>query len=105
MFQPRVDQILVLFADQLADVLEELNDPRYANRQHGSRATSALGCNGPLCKKAERDRSRRRNHARAARQGRMYKEGPRMYDRDDLMDAIIRWHKLKMVERRMEGVA
>lgn len=87
--------------DTLADVVEELNDARYANRQHGSRATAALRCRGPLCRKSERDRSRRRNELRATRAGREFAEGYREYDRDDFLDAVIRWHKEVLARRRV----
>lgn len=91
--------------DTLKDVVDELNDPRYGNRQHGSRATAALRCRGPLCRKAERDRSRKRNEARALRSGRDFAEGTREYDRDDLLDAIIRWHKSVLALRRVESIS
>ena len=101
-----VEEILRLFCeDSLKDVVEELDDPRFANRQHGSRATAALGCRGTLCRKAERDRSRRRNEQRAIRSGRQFVGGVREYDRDDLLDAIIRWHKVKLMHRRIEELS
>lgn len=37
---------------------EELLAPEYAAYVHGRRATKALGCNGPMCRKANRDYGR-----------------------------------------------
>jgi hypothetical protein len=39
-------------------IMNELSDPVYAARKHGTRTTFDAGCNGPLCAKANRDRSR-----------------------------------------------
>lgn len=101
-----IEEILSFFGgDSLSDVLKELMDPRYANRQHGSRATAAKHCLGPLCRKAERDRSRERNKRRAIASGRQYREGAREYDRDDLMNAIIEWHKKDLAQRRLEDLS
>lgn len=49
-------RITVLFGE----VLFELTDERYATRTHGSRKTYDDECRGPLCRKSERDRSRKR---------------------------------------------
>lgn len=50
---------------------EELLAQEYLAYQHGRRATKALGCNGPMCKKANRDYGRevqrRMNDAQAER--------------------------------------
>jgi hypothetical protein len=77
-----------------ADVRAELEDPEYITRSHYSRATYAEGCRGPLCRKAERDRGRRRNEHRATEAGREYeaKSDQRMED-DPLLDRIIDWHR------------
>lgn len=42
----------------LAECREELLDPAYLPYAHGVRATKALGCNGPMCRKANRDYGR-----------------------------------------------
>jgi hypothetical protein len=77
-----------------ADIVAELQDPEYASRQHYSRATYAEGCHGPLCRKSEKDRGRKRNEARALKAGREYK--PAVDDeanaRDALLDMVIHWH-------------
>ena len=106
MYQPSIEEIIKLFGnDCLRDVIEEVDDPRFGNRQHGSRATFALGCHGPLCRKVERDRSRRRNETRALKSGRSYSQGAREYDRDDLLNAILKWHKIKLMHRRIEELS
>lgn len=38
------------------EIIEELNT--IIGRRHGSRSTYSIGCRGPLCRKAERDRGR-----------------------------------------------
>lgn len=50
------NRITVLFGE----ILFELTDERFFNRTHGSRKTYDDHCRGPLCRKSERDRSRRR---------------------------------------------
>lgn len=76
------------------DIYDELMDEKYAHRRHYSRATYADGCHGPLCRKAEKDRGRRRTEYRAEREGREYipKEYIRQGDRDGLLNFIISWH-------------
>ena len=83
------------------DVREELEDERYSGRSHYSRATYALGCHGPLCTKAERDRGRKRNESRARAKGREYTPflAIRVDDRDELLEKIIRWHKSKKLKK------
>lgn len=44
----------------IGQVLFELSDEMYRNRTHNSRKLYDEGCKGPLCLKAERDRSRKR---------------------------------------------
>lgn len=78
-----------------ADIFLELNDSEYITRQHHSRATYALGCRGPLCQKAERDRGRTRQERRAEEAGRPYIPVPqhrKHVDREDLLNAVRRWH-------------
>lgn len=94
---------------EMADVKQELNDARFGTRAHGSRATYAEGCHGPLCRTVEKHRARLRNQVRAFRAGREYEEGGkkgREYDRDDLLLALVEWHKLQLaVERRARRTA
>ena len=94
---------VILALPEMADVMKELADPRFSGRSHGSRATYALKCEGPLCKIAERLRGRRRNEAKAARLGIEYIPGDnRIYDRDDLLLAVIAWHKMDLYRRKLE---
>lgn len=99
-----IDVYSLLDWPEMKDVNDELSNPRLANRTHGSRATYALGCRGPLCSIAERDRARRRNELRAHRQNREYRAGGtkgRTYDRDDLLLALIVWHKKEIALNRI----
>jgi hypothetical protein len=76
-----------------ADVRTELADTKFIGRKHYSRGTYALGCHGPLCKKAERDRGRVRNEVNALNSGRAYT--PNMLIRleeDELLDQIVEWY-------------
>lgn len=84
-----------MWADLPADVLEELRDPRYSNRTHYRKATSAEGCHGPLCRKAERDAAREKTKRAAEAAGRTYRPvapGPARA-RDAELDVIIAWHE------------
>lgn len=77
-----------------ADIFLELTDSNFITRQHHSRATYASGCRGPLCQKAERDRGRRRQEARAEQAGRTYIPVPqhRKLDREELLTRVFEWH-------------
>lgn len=96
-----IEQVLELFPE-MQDVVEELASIKYLTRLHGSRATAALGCNGPLCRKAERDRQRERNEEKARTAGRSYVPRQRLWDRDEFIDAVIEWHKNQLTEGRQE---
>lgn len=98
-----LDIAAILEWPELKDVKDELDDPRFSGRSHGSRATYAKKCHGPLCSKAERDRGRNRNQKRAGDSGRPYQASiHRKYDRDDLLEAIIVWHKRAKALARLE---
>lgn len=76
------------------DIRAELEDEDYASRSHYSRSTYALGCHGPLCRKAERDRGRGRNERRAEDAGRDYRPNHEQRLEDDaLLDQVIEWHR------------
>jgi hypothetical protein len=80
------------------DVVIELLDVRFVNRTHASRATYAIGCHGPLCRKAERDRGRPRQRAAKEAEGRTVIPRDELHPsrvRDDLLDKIILWHRHK----------
>ena len=89
--------------DYPEDVLEELNDPRFATRMHYSRSTYAMGCHGPLCRRAERDRERKRTEARALAAGREYIPNmtAREVERDALLNRIIGVHLMQHEEKRL----
>lgn len=83
------------------DVREELLDPRFENRTHGTRGTYAKaadkgkGCRGPLCRKAERDQGANKYARRQARQGKVARTGlkdDKVRERDDLLALIADWH-------------
>lgn len=106
MLNPPVDYILRFFGnDCLADVVAELNDPRFGNRQHGTRRTNELGCSGPMCRLIEKRRGRLRTQRKAAREGKTIRSRGREYDRDDLLDEIIKWHRVDLAMRRARSVA
>lgn len=90
---------------ELEDVKAELEDYRFLTRSHGTGGTAALGCHGPLCRKLERDKRRRRTERKAKREGREVELRDRIYDRDALLEAITTWHKMQIFLRRMENSA
>lgn len=83
--------------DELSDDIKaELTDKRFPNRSHHSRSTYADGCRGPLCRKSERDRSRRRTAYRAQRKGKPYAPVPRAPEDlalDAHLDQVVAWLK------------
>lgn len=93
--------------DSLPDeIRDELRDPEFGLRQHYSRATYALGCRGPLCRKAERDRGRNRNEMKAADAGREYSPNHEHRTQDpDEIEEIIEWHIEEIAERRLAARA
>lgn len=90
--------------DNLADdVLAELKDPDYIGRTHYKKATYAVGCRGPLCKKRERDEARASTERAAREAGRPYVPRPTpAQERDDELNAVIAWH---FSERKAAAVA
>lgn len=77
-----------------ADVRKELGDPAFATRKHHSRATYALGCHGPLCRKKERDRGRSRNETRAQENGKEYSPNHDLrIKEDELLEQIVEWYE------------
>lgn len=78
-----------------ADIREELNDRKFKSRTHGARSTYAQGCRGPLCKKAERDRARRKHEIKMLAQGKSVSPLPprKGRDRDEFLQWILGWHR------------
>lgn len=89
-----------MWADLPEDIFAELTDSDYSHRQHYSRATYALGCHGPLCRKKERDRARTRNRYDDGKLLDITRQPNRMLIEDDAMEAIIEWHLRELAERR-----
>lgn len=76
------------FAEEIAN---ELADPTYANRTHGTRSCVNAGCKGPLCSKYHRDRMReiyRKKHPDQKAQ----RPGPEDPERDAFLAEIIAAH-------------
>lgn len=80
-----------MLTDLPDDVREELENPEFASRKHYSRSTYALGCHGPFCRKAEKDRGRERNEDNAKAKGRAYVPNHkiRKNERDELLEKLI----------------
>lgn len=90
-----------MWAELPDDVREELEDPRFTSRTHGTRGTYARasdggkGCRGPLCKKAERDDAQKKYAARRAARGMKAEEGKKdekARARDEELSKIQLWH-------------
>lgn len=76
------------------DILAELNDPNFATRTHGKRATHSKGCHGPLCRKQERDNTRERHARKQKSKGKIVvprDPGPAR-ERDEFLQRVIDWH-------------
>jgi hypothetical protein len=77
-------------------VQHELLNPKYRKWKHASHSTYSDGCSGPLCLKAERDRSRRRYRQKRAQLGKpQVKERPiaRLdFEEEERIDAIVEWY-------------
>lgn len=73
------------------DIFEELTDPDYKGLMHYSRATYALGCRGPMCRRKERDRALQRNERRIVAQGRPYVRRADEGDRPKEILALAEW--------------
>ncbi len=85
------------------DVQDELDDTRFSNLQHYSRATYAKGCRGPLCSLREAHRGRQRTQARAEASGREYVPlvAARRLEREDELLAVATWH---VATRNLQGI-
>lgn len=86
-----------MWADLPEDVFRELTDPNFMDRTHGKRATSKVGCTGPLCRKADRERKAEQRRAAAIAAGKEYKTHARSkgdIHRDEELNKIMAWHWL-----------
>lgn len=79
------------------DVIAELEDERFNTRTHGKRATAGVGCNGPLCRKAERDAAHEKYSRKRQRAGkppaRVGLRDEKARERDELLEGIQLWHE------------
>lgn len=83
--------------DLISQIVDELLDPNFAGRTHSYRTTYKAGCDGPLCRKAERDRSnRKRAKANPERRARS-----KSAELDAFLDEVIKGLGL---ERKRPGV-
>lgn len=90
------------------EIRREILDPEFANRRHYSRATSAKGCHGPLCRLAERESRARRYRERKANQG----EGVKEYDlgeerraEEAYLHRVIAWYYMWNNDRKLQESA
>ena len=84
-------QLIELPHSLAEEVVEELVNPDYATRTHGTRSCHNAGCRGPLCTKFNRDRSRkvyRKNNPETSRK----RVGARDPVLDSFLDAVIEAH-------------
>lgn len=78
------------------EVQRELLDPKFKGWKHASHSTYSEGCGGPLCLKAERDRSRRRYRQKRAQLGKPeVRDRPHArldFEEEERIDAIVEWY-------------
>lgn len=100
---PAADDDSAQLYELRAEIGKELIDEKFLTRVHYSRATYAAGCHGPLCKKAERDRGRKRTEYRAEADGREYfpNHDIRVTEHDAYMNKVITWHIHELEGRRI----
>lgn len=73
------------------DIANELMNNKFINRTHGTKSGLNAGCNGPLCSKFNRDRSRAiydRDNPTQVRD----RPGPEDPERDRFLDTLIVAH-------------
>jgi hypothetical protein len=78
-------------------VMDEILDARFDEMTHGTKSTSAAGCKGPLCRKAERDACARRYRARAGKEVKRYRPRQGAYPEEWLQD-LIDWHRAERLK-------
>jgi hypothetical protein len=92
-------------AELKAECQAEING-EFSHRIHYSKGTYASGCRGPMCRKAERDKTKERQEAKYRKSGLPYR--PQVDDhetciREDALNLIIFYHRYsrdKMCEIR-----
>jgi hypothetical protein len=90
--QSLISEVASMTLEDMPDeVIFELTDERFINRTHYKRATYALGCHGPLCRKSERDRGlERQRDIRGTKRD----DTPETKAREDdaILNKCIAWH-------------
>lgn len=76
------------------EVLQEVANPAFQQREHGKPAVYNEGCRGPLCRKTLRDRKHK------SRDTELIKHF-RVRDLDPLLIAFRRWHIIQLHEARL----
>lgn len=77
-------QGIAMWDELYEEIQKELKDAAFASRTHGSRATYALNCHGPLCTEAERLRGNARFESKPL---------PELQTRYEYIQAVIDWHR------------
>jgi hypothetical protein len=72
--------------------MDELLDEKFDTFTHGSKATYAYGCKGPLCRKAERDACAVRYRKKVGRPVKEYTPREGAYP-EDWLQRILDWHR------------
>ncbi len=80
-----------MWDEMTQDIRDELLDPAFASRTHGTRGTYAQGCHGPLCRESERIRGNSRFESNPL---------PELEARYALLASVTAWHR----EQRGLGV-
>jgi hypothetical protein len=60
-------EVLDVSRDIYAEIIEELDNPKFKTRIHGRSALYKAGCDGPMCTKAHRDKTKEEYDARVMR--------------------------------------
>lgn len=84
----------------IGEIVTELADPEYRDRIHGSHNAYSKGCDGPLCRKYNRDKVRenyRKRHPEVQRA-----RAPRDPELDDMLTRVIAAHTRQVLHERAE---
>ena len=84
--------------DQIRSEVELELSGEFGNRTHYSKATYAAGCRGPMCTKAERDKTKERQENLFRKSGLPYRPQRDTSEncmRDDILNDIIYRHRVE----------